>query len=81
MQEFKILTKAVDLFKQINNGEDEAKLRLHNVELFNERSLDMDDYDFPYTMFEFEDRYDNRTALEHARNCAYEQIIREQDGK
>lgn len=69
MEQFKILTKAVELFKEINDGKDSAKLRLHEVKLQNEQIL------FEYTVFDFESKYDNRTALEHVRNCAYEQLL------
>lgn len=72
MKQFKILTKAVDLFKKINNGEYERNLRLHKVELEDERTF------FDHTLFNFqEDTFSdsNRAALEHARICAYEIML------
>ena len=79
--QFKILKKAVELFKKINNGEDESKLRYYNqkVELFNERDFNSLEFDSPeYVLFDFNNELENRTALEHARNCAYEIIIEKQ---
>ena len=75
MNQFKILTSAVGLFKEINNGEDEMKLRLHHVKLHNEVEL------FEYTIFEFENNGlfyvgGNTVALEHARNCTYEILLK-----
>ncbi|WP_272152182.1 hypothetical protein [Tenacibaculum aiptasiae] len=69
MEQFKILKQAADDFKAINDAADDADLRLHKVELYNERIL------FSHILFDFEDVGDNRIALEHARNCAYEKII------
>lgn len=71
MEQFKILTKAVELFKEMNDGKDSAKLRLCEVKLHNEQIL------FEYTVFDFENKYDNsnRIALEHIRNCVYEQLL------
>lgn len=76
MTQFKILTKAVDLFKQINNGEDKNKLRLHKVEIKNEREF------FNHTLFDVEGHgwgvfglEHDLSALEHARTCAYEILL------
>ena len=71
MGEFKILTRAVEPFKEINNGEDKYNLGLHKVELYEEHKF-MD-----YTIFKFDDIHDNRLALEHARICVYEQLLTE----
>lgn len=76
MQQFKILTKAVDLFKKMNNGEDKSNIRLHKVDITNESSLNIKGQS-EYTLFDFPSNFDDRTALEHIRNCAYEQLIEE----
>jgi hypothetical protein len=74
MKHFKILTQAVDLFKKINEGKDEGEMRLHEVELTNEKITGTWE-NHSFTIFEYDGEYRNQVALEHARLCAYETII------
>ena len=67
--QFKVLKIAVKEFKRINDGKDQVNLRLHKVKLCNERSV------FLYKLFDFDENNENRRALEHARNCAYENLL------